>query len=867
MAKLGFPRLLAFFVGCALVSLMYGDALAQPSDGQQVAEEPTDGVYLPGVGIAGSVDATTAVKNPAGLHFLNGANFALALDMANEDEATGAGPGVGLYLGTSFGGKLLPKLSLGMGLEFMQPPRVRITPDPGEPARLSISSATALGKYAAWGMTWRKFFDSDSQPLDGVSTWDTGLSMRFGAGWAAGFVVRDLFSPTVGGAPVQRRYELELVSRPLGTDRLELGLGGRIGETRRDVDGWLRWSAKIVRGVYLRGEVETRELQIIDTSITGMTRQFERREYRMSAGLEFSFGGMGVTGYASSVMDDDQNTRFRGGTALVRLSEEHIPSVLPTRKRIEKIKLGAVGDRGHTGLILRLRNIGRDPNVVALYLHLDGYAAGWASVQELRNALLELRKKGKKVFVYMFLGGTRSYYLASAADKIYVDPGGGVRLHGFSGTSIYFKGMFDKLGLSAQFEKIEEYKSAPEAWTRTGPTEPARRMRKELYDSLFDELVTGISKGRKVTKEQVRKMIDDGPYTSGDLKGKSNIVDAVAEPKQVGKLIAKELGRAYPVASKPRTRAERWSYPEIAVIFLNGDIVDGESQNIPIPIPLPFVGGKLVGSKTIVRAIQQARANPKVKAIVLRIDSPGGSAIASEKMAREVFKTRGVKPIICSMGDIAASGGYFAAAGCETVFADPMTITGSIGIFYGKFDVSSMLSQLGLTWRTFKRGKRADMESFFRPYTDEERKFIKTRLHYMYGRFTKAVADGRKMTQSAVNDVGRGRVWTGVQAMPIKLIDRFGGIGDAISYAKMKAGMKQGERAQVLFLPKPKSSLLQRLTGIPGLGKAKRERTVTKKLIRLLPGASLLLGALPWSVLMEPNTVQMRLPFSFLWGN
>jgi len=862
MAKLGFPQWLAFLIGCAVFGAHGGIAWAQPSSGERIAEEPTDGVNLPGVGITGTHDATTVAKNPAGLHFLSGSNFALALDLGDEDNATGAGAGIGLYMGSSFGGKVLPKMSLGVGLEFMQPPRVLVTPDPGEPTRLTIGSSLALGKNAAFGTAWRRFFDSDALPLDGVGTWDMGFSARFGSHWAGGFVVRDVFSPTVGTIPVQRRHELEIVSRPFGDDRLELGVGGRIGETRGDIDGWLRWSAKLVKGIYFRGDLETRELHIVDQSTTGMTTQFERREYRLSAGLEFSFGGAGVTGYATGVLDENENTRFRrGATTILRLSEEHVPSLIPTSKRIEKIRLGAVGERGLTGLVLRLRAMARDPNVVALYLHIDGFAAGWGSTQEIRNELLALRKKGKKVFVYMLLGSTRSYYLASAADKIYVDPAGGVRMAGFAGTSIYFKGMFDKLGLNAQFEKIEEYKSAPESWTRTGPTEPAKRMRNELYDSLFDELLGGVATGRKITKAQVRKIFDDGPYTAGDLKGKTTIVDAIAEPKQVGKLIAKELGGVYPVGTRPKLRSPRWSYPEIAVIYITGDIVDGESQNIPVPI----FGRRLVGSKTVMRAIRAARANPKVKAIVLRIDSPGGSAMASEKMAREVFKTRGVKPIICSMGDIAASGGYFAAAGCDKVFADPMTITGSIGIFYGKFDISGLLSRLGLNWRTFKRGKRSDMESYFRPYTDAERKFIKERLHYMYGRFTKAVADGRNMTQSAVNDVGRGHVWTGVQAMPIKLIDTFGGVGDAIAYAKAKAGIGKDQRARVVFLPKSQTSLLKRLTGLP-FGKAKAQPAIGEYLLRWLPGGKKLLEALPWSLLAEPNQMQMRLPFSILWG-
>src|SRR6185436_8793241 len=186
-------------------------------------------------------------------------------------------------------------------------------------------------------------------------------------------------------------------------------------------------------------------------------------------------------------------------------------------------------------------------------------------------------------------------------------------------------------------------------------------------------------------------------------------------------------------------------------------------------------GQTLAGGQTLIEAVTAARNDPRVGAIVLRIDSPGGSAVASELIAREVFATRGVKPILCSMSNVAASGGYFVAAGCDVIFAEPMTITGSIGIFYGKFDVGGLARKLGVTTDTYKRGKRADVESMFRPYTDEERAMLKEKLRYMYGRFVGAVSEGRGLKQGEVDAVGRGHVWSGTQAMPIKLIDRFGG--------------------------------------------------------------------------------------------
>jgi protease-4 len=245
-------------------------------------------------------------------------------------------------------------------------------------------------------------------------------------------------------------------------------------------------------------------------------------------------------------------------------------------------------------------------------------------------------------------------------------------------------------------------------------------------------------------------------------------------------------------------------------------------------------------------------------------------------MAREVFKTRGKKPIICSLGDVAASGGYFAAAGCDTIFADRMTITGSIGIFNGKFDLSTLLSRVGVTWQTTKRGKNADAESFLRPFTDEERFGLKRMLHYYYGRFIKAVADGRGLTTAQVDAVGRGRVWTGQQAKPIKLIDEFGGMGEAIDAAKRAAGMQKDQKAQIVMLPTEESGLLQRLLGgsLPGLGKAAGESgdrtgsTVPSLTLNdLVPGATELdlASLIPGSLWVAPTAVQARLPFALVW--
>jgi len=289
------------------------------------------------------------------------------------------------------------------------------------------------------------------------------------------------------------------------------------------------------------------------------------------------------------------------------------------------------------------------------------------------------------------------------------------------------------------------------------------------------------------------------------------------------------------------------------VIYVDGDITDGESKTIPV------IGQTLAGGQTLIDALTAARNDPRVGAIILRIDSPGGSALASELISREVFATRGVKPIICSLSDLAASGGYFVAAGCDVIFAEPMTITGSIGIFYGKFDVGGLAHKLGVTTDTFKRGKRADLESMFRPYTDDERAVLKDKLRYMYGRFVAAVSEGRGITKDDVDAVGRGHVWSGAQAMPIKLIDKFGGLGDALDEAKRRMGLPEATKVQLVELPALPSSLLGTI------GKLIGAEADTALSITDVPIIRELLQAVPASMLLAPGVAQARLPFDIVW--
>jgi protease IV len=816
----------------ALAAALAGSpaAHAQGVD-RRYAEEPTAGVAVPTTPLAGDHDARAVVANPGGLALVRGSELALALSLEDAGVADSAGQGFGAYGARAIGGRILPRLGVGIGLEWLRPARSQLTPDPGEPFRLTLGAARPLGRNAGAGVAWHHFHGAGV--LDGVDSIDVGVSARAGSTLAGGAVVRDLATSTIAGVAVQRRYEAEAVLRPFGSDALEAGFGGRIGETRGDVDGWIRGSLRVARGWYVHGALETRELHVLADSGVG-TQEHGGRDVRATLGLELSFGELGVTSLVTGLRDDSGKRHVLGGTLVVRASSAGAPSVLGTPDHIERVELaGAIGARELTTLVVRLRAIARDHTAKAVVVTFDGASGGWAMLEELRDELVRLRAAGKKVFAYMVSGTGRDYYVATAANKIYLDPAGGLRLVGMAGTTMYFRGAFDQFGVLPQFEKIAEYKSAPEQFTETGPTPAAARMRSEMFDSLWERWVTTVAEARRIPRARLLALVDAGPYTAGTLANDTTLVDAVAGPDKISQLIVNEIGQILPVTSPDAERPERWQRPGVAIIYVDGDITDGKSRSVPL------IGESLAGGETLIEAVSAARGDPRV--------------------AREVFATRGVKPIVCSMSNLAASGGYFVAAGCDLIFAEPMTITGSIGIFSGKFDIGGLARKLGITTDTFKHGKRADLESMYRPYTDDERAVVKDGLRYMYGRFVGAVAEGRGMPKADVDAVGRGHVWTGAQAQPIRLVDRFGGLNDAIDEAKRRMGVADATKVQLYELPNLPTSLLGTIGQLLGVSD---QATLS---IGDLPAVKALVRGVPGSVLIAPGVAQTRLPFEITW--
>ncbi|HEY3356037.1 MAG TPA: signal peptide peptidase SppA, partial [Polyangia bacterium] len=639
------------------------------------------------------------------------------------------------------------------------------------------------------------------------------------------YVGRDLNTPTVataaGPESLRRAHDFEMSLRPLGDDRLEVAGGVRVWSTE-EADPRARLSLRLVRGLFLEGDFEARQLTLLDPA-SGQRQTV--RDYRGAAGLRVDFDHLTAAVYALVGQPRLGGNEFQGMTALLKITGERQPPLWYGPAQVRRVTLDrdAASDRGFAALMLEIREAERDPSVTAVLLVHDDLALGWGRIEEVRAAVARLRQKGKPVYAYASDLGTRTYYMLAGCDRLWLNPAGDVRLLGLTSNALYFKGTLDKLGVQADFVKIAEYKSAPEAYTRSGSSEPARRQRNELLDDVFGRVVAAVARDRALDTAALRALIDRGPMTPTDARERK-LIDAIKYPDEIDDLVAEALGRRVRVRDlddSPR-RPRSWRPPRIAVVFVDGDIVDGKSREVPL------LGQRLAGGDSVAAAIRAARGDPDTRAIVLRINSPGGAVTASDQIAREVQRTQGKKPIICSMGDVAASGGYYVAAPCDRVLASPSTTTGSIGIFSGKFDVHGLADRLGLGVETSIRGAHADIASPFRGWTPDERAALERQLRYSYDRFLELVVAGRKLTKGRVDELGRGRVWSGAAALRQGLVDAEGGLLDAIDLAKLRGGLAADEPATIWMLPTVSRTILDRLVGLVGAdeggGRARAQR-------------------------------------------
>jgi protease-4 len=441
----------------------------------------------------------------------------------------------------------------------------------------------------------------------------------------------------------------------------------------------------------------------------------------------------------------------------------------------------------------RLDVLAADPRVKGVILTFGDLQAGLPALESLRRSLEAFRASGKRLLAFLVHANLRAYYLASVADSVVAPESAEFALHGLRTEATFLRQAFDSLGIVPQFHHIAEYKSAANRFLYPVMPEPQREMLNALLESLYEELVTTTAAARQQPKAVIGQAIDRGLLSAAAAQER-RLVDHIAFADQLPAWLSQN-GRPARIHPWDRARARirlpyRWRALErqaIAVVPLMGAIVPGESRDLPMPLPL--VGQQLAGHETITRALRHAEENPLVKAVVFYVDSPGGSAVASDLIWREVTRLQERKPVVVCMGNVAGSGGYYVACGARHIVAGATTLTGSIGVIAGKLNVRGLFEKAGVHREIIGRGATASMPSAFTSYTAFEWEVLQGWMTEIYERFKARVAAGRGQSLEAIEAVARGRVWTGRQALAHGLIDEIGDFETATRQAKLLAGV------------------------------------------------------------------------------
>jgi protease-4 len=432
----------------------------------------------------------------------------------------------------------------------------------------------------------------------------------------------------------------------------------------------------------------------------------------------------------------------------------------------------------------------RARRVAALVLTLENLDLGWARISNLRRALELFRGAGKRIFCYLVRGGNAEYYLATACDHILMSPASDLHLVGLTAETFFFRQALDRFGIQAQIRGVGQYKSAAETLTRSTMSAPAREQLEALLDDHYEEFCRSIREGRHWSQEDVVSIINGGPYTAREAAQKG-LIDGMCYQDELEEKLQKYLGekvkprpaQKYRIRDGFFRRLLTYRRPRIAVIDILGLIVSGESRR-------DRFGRHISGEETVKRFLQHAKKSNSIRAVVLRVDSRGGTGLASDQLWREISLLREKKPVVASLGDVAASGGYYVSSAATAIMAEKTSIAGSIGVLGGKVVARELMAQLSINRESVRRGTHADYSSLFAAFTPEDEKRLELQLEEFYREnFLKKVALGRQMEETSVDEAGQGRIWSGQRSHTLHLTDKIGGVLEAIEEARKLAGI------------------------------------------------------------------------------
>ena len=658
--------------------------------------------------------------------------------------------------------------------------------------RVDLGLALRLGQSAALGLAWHGLANDVDPALDAYGAWSLSLDLRPLRALAVALAIDRFDTPALGSTTQDAVARIAVGLRP-ATERITIGL-----EAARTLGDDAIWTA----GGSLR-------FMLIPGLVLGGYGRFVTAESgpgadRIEAGAFLGVYQSGVSLESSvDIGDTDGAGRQASLSLLLAARGEADPSLSHRTDVVVKLPIrGPIPERPPQGLfgpapsgfaqwLQYLDVIAKDPDVRGVVLQIEA-APSWAQMWELRRAIERIKEAGKRVHAVLTIGDMRAMYLASVADRIHLHRAGGLFLTGLAMTRTYYFGLMEKLGVRAEIVRYEDYKSSPEALTQAGPSEPAREADRAILDGIWKIWRDAVETGRSITAADVDRLLEGGPQTM-HVAVAERLVDDLVDDDAIAEAISQDMPGATLVDRyQPAPRAwRRWGgQRRIAILPVVGSIVDGPSGGA---LPIPVIGGETTGDASFVPALQAAAADSSVIGIVVRVNSGGGSAIASDKMHRALLKAAEKKPLVVSFGDIAASGGYYLAAGAPRILCAPVTITGSIGIFSGKADISGLYALLGLTTSTERTNERADMMQSHRPWTDHERELAKVALKAYYDRFVSVVSEGREIPLERAYELARGRVWLGTDALSHDLVDAYGGLWDAIERVRAEAGVGADE--------------------------------------------------------------------------
>ncbi len=760
-----------------------------------LAWRPTQGVLQPQGDVATEERAAALESNPAGLAFSDPLELSFTLVEAKRQRL-----GQGQAFFGAFG--LLDPYHMGLGFQLLNPPGAQ----EHAPLKFGWGHALRLGSSLSLGFNWSYFFADEDPLLDGLESWDLGFQLRPSRWLAVGLNIRDLSSPLHQGRLIQRGYDFALALRP-GTEALSLSASLRSEEGGMETP-WYGGGFKL----QLWGALS-------------LSARYEHHDgvQRLFLGLLDSALGLGFFGYSADLSKPEGRDGFA-----VHAEYRSEGSLDPYRSAplVVEVSIGASQELGPAPLLggapstpfltllQDLRHLSRREDVDGVLLTFGEGDLGWAQAHELRRSIQALRDAGKVVYAWLPFGDTRNYSIAVRAERIYAPPAGALLLTGVKGQFWYLRDLLDSLGIQAEFVASGGFKTAPEMFTRSGPSQNAARMEEQILDNLYEMVIQEIMSERGLKEETVKAIIDGGPY-SVQAAEKAQLLDELIHYDEFDRIFRERFGasvRFLELSKLERPRDQRWgSQPAIGLLFIVGEITGGES------LTQPTLGHRTTGAHSFLQALRSLREDPRVKAVVLRIDSPGGSASASDTMWRELSRLAQEKPLIVSMGDVAASGGYYAAVPAQEILVSPQTITGSIGVFGGKFNLSGLYKKLGVKHLLFSRGRNAAILSHSKPWSPEERIAYRSLIEALDDLFHQRVAESREgLGLPEVEALASGRVWMGDHALACGLVDREAGFLTAIDLAVLAAGLGEGDYR--LLLPPEKISL-RVIPELPALGR------------------------------------------------